>query len=102
MAIYTVRLAAAASTGAGFTTLFTAPSGQVTVIRDMIIDNESGGVTIGQIGISGGNVLMVNSAMANQSFLHEECRIVIEPGETVYGFAGAAGVQFTVTGYALT
>lgn len=103
MAVYTVRLAATLTGAATDAPIFTAPSGQVTVIRDVLLVPTTTGAFTDFLYIAGvGNFVGVSGAVAGVP-THFDIRQVIEPGEVLHQqtSAGSAWWAF-VTGYALT
>lgn len=89
----------------GQTTLYTATSTYVTVVRDIEVSNQSGGsINIGVwLAVSGLAIyLVLNPTMANATRIQWEGRCVMETGqELVVYSSSASNVGVAISGYQL-
>jgi len=102
MAIYTVRFGNAYKNGAGSVTVYTAPTGVTSVLRDLCVSTDSAGVPIAVINDSGtGPIFFCEGTGASETF-HWEGRQVILPGESLVLAVNNGEWWALATGYHLT
>jgi hypothetical protein len=102
MSVYTVRFGAGATSSAGDHTIYTAPPGVVSVLRDIRLVSEEPGSTLATVYIFGlAAMYQANSSSAGEAFGFE-LRQVIEPGEELRLFTTGAVWDYAFTGYQLS
>jgi len=102
MGVYSDRLFLGNVPAGGPMNLFTGPTGITTVIRDLSFI-PFGGVTPWTIffAINGIYFALFDVAVPT-SGVHQECRVVMNPGDVLSAVTGTGGFDGAVTGYRLT
>jgi hypothetical protein len=106
VSVYTVRFGVIEAPAGENTTIYTAPSGVTSVVRDLIVVN--GGAASSQVWVqiasASGSLetyLYRNAELGSVQMDHLELRQVVEVGELLQVGAVGPSCTFAVTGYQL-
>jgi hypothetical protein len=99
--VYSKRLVEFNYTTAQSHVEYTVPTGITTVIRDISLTSFAGGATSILINRTGGSAIYFAASAAAGTPFHEECRIVLNAGESITVDSFSGSWQGILSGYEL-
>jgi hypothetical protein len=100
--IYSKRLAYGFVAISGTPTLYTAPTGTTSIIRDIWASPDRSGSGVFYLQINGSDFPIGLVTPTAIEPVHVECRIVLEPGDVLSCQASNAAYQYCISGYELS
>lgn len=101
MTVYSSKLGEGTQVGPGALVLFTAPAGKTSVLRDVRVGAESAPSNQFAIIVFGTRIVFGASDVAQYGAAGLECRIVLDPGDTVQLNSIAGTWDCVLSGYLL-